>query len=139
MGRLAECCTLANKDEPDVPRRVAARIAAELAPGEPILVFNYYPIVYFLSRAALPTRIPFPIDLVGRENFTGVNLDAELARALVSKPRFIVMDRNSPFPIRPSAQELVESELRSNYSLVATFDDIASRSPPGLIELWHRR
>ena len=108
LGRISECCTLANKDKPDVPRLVAGRIAAELAPGQPIFVFNYQPIVYFLSHAALPTRIPFPIDLVGTHNFTGVNLDAELARVLVSKPHFIVVDRNSMFPVRPSAQVLVE-------------------------------
>ena len=104
-----------------------------------IFVFNYQPIVYFLSRAALPTRISFPIDLVGTHNFTGINLDTELARALLSKPHFIVVDRNSMFPVRPSAQELVESELAENYALVATFDDIDFRPSPGLIELWHRR
>jgi 4-amino-4-deoxy-L-arabinose transferase-like glycosyltransferase len=139
LGRLSECCTLANKDKPDVPRLVAGRIAAELAPGRPIFVFNYQPIVYFLSQAALPTRIAFPIDLVGTQNFTGVDLDVELARVLVSKPHFIVMDRNSMFPVRPSAQALVDSELGANYNLVATFDDVDSRPSPGLIELWHRR
>jgi hypothetical protein len=139
LGRLSECCTLASKDEPDMPQLVAGRIAAELAPGEPIFVFNYQPIVYFLSQAALPTRISFPIDLVGTANFTGINLDAELARVLVSKPHFIVVDRNSMFPVRPSAEELVQSELGAHYNLVATFDEISTRSPPGLIELWHRR
>jgi hypothetical protein len=139
LGRLSECCTLASKDEPDVPRLVARRIAAELAPGEPIFIFNYQPIVYFLSHAALPTRISFPIDLVGTENFAGVDLDAELARVLVSKPHFIVVDRYSMFPVRPSAQELVQSELGAHYNLVATFDDVSTRPSPGLIELWHRR
>ena len=137
LGRLSECCTLISKDQPDVPRLVADRIAAELAPGEPIFVFNYQPIIYFLSQAALPTRISFPIDLVGTHNFTGLNLDAELARVLLSKPNFIVVDR--AFAVRPSAQELVVSELEANYDLVATFEDINTRPPPALIELWHRR
>ncbi|MBS0525872.1 MAG: glycosyltransferase family 39 protein [Proteobacteria bacterium] len=139
VGRLSECCTLANKDMPDVPRLVAAKIAAELPPDQPIFVFNYQPIVYFLSRAAVPTRISFPGDLVSTQNFSGVDLDAELARVLISKPHFIVVDRNSMFPIRPSAQELLESELGTNYKLVDTFDDIDARVSPGLIELWHRR
>ena len=139
LGHLSECCTLASRTEPDVPRLVAGRIAAELTPGEPIFVFNYQPIVYFLSQAALPTRISFPTDLVGTDNFAGVDLDAELARILVSRPHFIVMDRISMFPVRPSAQELVESELGAHYDLVATFDEISTRAPPGLIELWHRR
>jgi hypothetical protein len=139
VGRLSECCTLANTEKPDVPQLVADRIAAELTPGEPVFVFNYQPIVYFLSQAALPTRIPFPIDLVGIQNFTGANLDAELARVLASKPHFIVVDRDSMFPVRPSAQVLVESELTAHYGLVATFDDFDSRPLPGLIELWHRR
>jgi hypothetical protein len=139
LGRLSECCALASRDEPDVPRLVASRIAAELAPGEPIFVFNYQPILYFLSEAALPTKISFPIDLVGKDNFTGVNLDAELARVLASKPHFIVVDRNSMLPVRQSAQELVESELEAHYDLVATFDDVSTRASPGSIELWHRR
>jgi hypothetical protein len=139
LGRLSECCALASKDEPDVPRLVAGRIAAELAPGGAIFVFNYQPVVYFLSGAALPTRIPFPIDLVGRDNFAGVDLDAELARVLVSKPHFIVVDRYSTFPVRSSAQKLVQSELAGHYNLVATFDDGSTRQSPGLIELWRRR
>jgi hypothetical protein len=139
LGHLSEYCTLAKKGKPDAPRLVAGRIMAELPPGEPIFVFNYQPIIYFLSHAALPTRISFPIDLVGTRNFTGVDLDAELARALLSKPHFIVVDRNSMFPVRPSAQELVQSELAANYNLVAIFDDIESRPSQGLIELWRRQ
>ena len=139
LGRSSECFTFASKGEPDVPRLIAGRIAAELALGQPIFVFNYQPIVYFLSGATLPTRIPFPIDLVGTQNFTGVNLDAEVARVLAAKPQFIVVDRDSMFPVRPSAQVLVESELVANYDLVGTFDDIDSRPSPGLIELWRRR
>jgi 4-amino-4-deoxy-L-arabinose transferase-like glycosyltransferase len=139
LGHLSEYCTLAKKGKPDAPRLVAGRIMAELPPGEPIFVFNYQPIIYFLSHAALPTRISFPIDLVGTRNFTGIDLDAELARALLSKPHFIVVDRNSMFPVRPSAQELVQSELAANYNLVAIFDDIESRPSQGLIELWRRQ
>jgi 4-amino-4-deoxy-L-arabinose transferase-like glycosyltransferase len=139
LGRLSGCCTLANVDEPDVPRLVASRLSADLAPGEPIFVFNYQPIIYFLSRAALPTRISFPIDLVGTHNFTGVDLDAELARALLAKPQFIIVDRNSMFPVRPSAQEMVKSELTEHYNLVASFNDVAARPSLGSIELWRRR
>jgi hypothetical protein len=89
-----------------------------------------------LSQAALPSKISFPIDLVGTDNFTSVDLDAELARVLLSKPNFIVVNRT--FAVRRSAQELVASELEANYDLSATFDDINTR-PPALIELWRRR
>jgi 4-amino-4-deoxy-L-arabinose transferase-like glycosyltransferase len=141
VGRLPECCTLGSAAEPDVPRLVAGRITEELAPGEPIFVVNYQPIVYFLSHAALPTKFIFPTDLVGPLNFTDVDLDAELTRVLASRPHFIILDRDGMFLVRASAQKLIEAKLKVDYSLVATFDkeNTDSRSSPGSIELWRRR
>ena len=141
LGRLSECCTLGVAHKPDVPWLVGGRIAEELAPGDPILVFNYQPIVYFLSHAALPTKIIFPVQLVGTHNFTGVDLDAELARVLISNPHFIVVDRGSMYFVRPSAQEVIEAKLKAGYSLVATFDEEHTdpRSSSGAIELWRQR
>ena len=141
LGRLSDCCTLGSTAKPDVPRLVADRIADELAPGEPIFMFNYQPIVYFLSRAALPTKFTFPVQLVGTPNFTGVDLDAELARVLASKPHFIVVDRGNMYFVRPSAQEVIKSVLKADYSLVASFDEEHTdpHSSPGSIELWRRR
>jgi hypothetical protein len=141
VGRLSECCTFSSTATPDVPRLVAGRIAEELAPGEPIFVVNYQPIVYFLSHAALPTKVLFPLDLVGTLNFTDVDLDAEVSRVLASRPNFIVVDRDPKFLIRASAQKLIESKLKVGYSLVATFDEEATdfHFSPGSIELWRRR
>jgi 4-amino-4-deoxy-L-arabinose transferase-like glycosyltransferase len=140
LGRLSECCTLSVADTPDVPRLVANRIADELAPSEPIFVFNYQPIIYFLSHAAPPTKFLFPADLVGALNFAGVDLDAELARILGSRPHFIVVDRDRMFLVRPSAQELIKSTLKAEFSLVANFDEKHTDSPSstGAIELWRR-
>jgi hypothetical protein len=141
LGRLSECCTLGIADKPDVPRLVANRIADELAPGEPIFVFNYQPIVYFLSRAALPTKFLFPVQLVGTPNFTGIDLDAELARVLASRPHFIVVDRGSMYFVRPDAQAVMEAKLKADYVLVAIFDEEHTdpRSTSGPIELWRQR
>jgi 4-amino-4-deoxy-L-arabinose transferase-like glycosyltransferase len=141
LGRLSECCTLGVADTPDVPRLVANRIADELAPGEPIFVFNYQPIVYFLSHAALPTKFIFPVQLVDAPNFTGIDLDAELARVLDSKPHFIIVDRGRMYFVRPSAQEMIGAKLKVDYSLVATFDEEHTdpRSSSGAIELWRQR
>ena len=140
LGRLSECCMLSVANTPDVPRLVANRIADELAPGESIFVFNYQPIIYFLSHAAPPTKFLFPADLVGALNLTGVDLDTELARILISRPRFIVVDRDRMLLVRPSAQELIESKLKADFSLVANFDEkhTNSRSSTGAIELWRR-
>jgi 4-amino-4-deoxy-L-arabinose transferase-like glycosyltransferase len=143
IGRLSECCTLGSAAEPDVPRLVADRIKEALAPGEPIFVVNYQPVIYFLSDAALPTKFSFPADLVGPLNFTDVDLDVELARVLASRPHFIVLERdeNGMPLVRASAQKLIDAKLKGDYSLVATFDKepTDSRSSPGLIELWRRR
>jgi 4-amino-4-deoxy-L-arabinose transferase-like glycosyltransferase len=141
LGRLSECCTLGSSAKPDVPRIVAGRIAEELAPGEPIFVVNYQPIVYFLSHAALPTKVFFPVDLVGAFNFTDVDVGVELNRVLASRPRFIVVDRDRMFLVRPNARNVIEAKLKADYSLAATFEEghTDSRSPPATIELWRRR
>jgi 4-amino-4-deoxy-L-arabinose transferase-like glycosyltransferase len=120
---------------PDPVRQVAAAIAAELRPGETIFVFNYHPVVYFLTRAGLPTRFVFPAHLTG--GFTqvaGIDTDAEVARVLASRPRFVVVDRGWWFSVRPSAARLVDAALPEAYDLAAT---VAEERGP--VEIWRSR
>jgi len=119
---------------PDTPRRMAALMNEELLPGDTIFVPNYQPVVYFLTNANLPTRFPFPVHLTGGfANLAGVDTDAEVARILASRPRFIVLDRTQWFAMRPSAMSMLTEALEEFYELAASF--VEERGP---IELWRR-
>lgn len=119
---------------PDTPRRMAALMNDELQPGDTIFVPNYQPVVYFLTQARLPTRFPFPVHLTGGfANLAGVDTDAEVARILASRPRFIVLDRTEWFAMRPSAMSMLTEALEEGYELAASFAE--ERGP---VELWRR-
>ncbi|TCH97088.1 hypothetical protein EJV46_17360 [Roseococcus sp. SYP-B2431] len=119
---------------PDTPRRMAAMMNDELEPGDTIFVPNYQPVVYFLTHASLPTRFPFPVHLTGSfANLAGVDTDAEVARILASRPRFIVLDRSEWFAMRPSAMAMLTEALEEGYELAASF--VEER---GTVELWRR-
>ncbi|MBS7812708.1 ArnT family glycosyltransferase [Roseococcus pinisoli] len=119
---------------PDTPRRMAAMMNDELQPGDTIFVPNYQPVVYFLTHARLPTRFPFPVHLTGSfSNLAGVDTDAEVARILASRPRFIVLDRGEWFAMRPSAMSMLTEALQEGYELAASF--VEER---GTVELWRR-
>jgi len=129
--RLARGFALGN---PDTPRRMAALMNDELQPGDTIFVPNYQPVVYFLTNANLPTRFPFPVHLTGSfANLAGVDTDAEVARILASRPRFIVLDRGEWFAMRPSAMSMLTEALEEFYELAATFVEVR-----GTVELWRR-
>jgi hypothetical protein len=120
---------------PDPVRQVAAAIAAELPPGEPIFVANYHPVVYVLARAGLPTRYVFPAHVTG--HFGGVadiDMDAEVARIMASRPRFVVVDRGWWHTIRPGAAAIITAALESGYELAGT---VAEERGP--VELWRPR
>jgi len=119
---------------PDTPRRMAALMNEELQPGDTIFVPNYQPVVYFLTQARLPTRFPFPVHLTGGfASLAGVDTDAEVARILASRPRFIVLDRTEWFAMRPSAMSMLTEALEEGYELAASFAE-----ERGSIELWRR-
>jgi 4-amino-4-deoxy-L-arabinose transferase-like glycosyltransferase len=119
---------------PDTPRRMAAMMNEELRPGETIFVPNYQPIVYFLTDARLPTRLPFPVHLTGSfANLAGVDTDAEVRRILESRPRFIVLDRSEWFGMRPSAMAMLTEALEEGYEIAASFAE-----ERGTVELWRR-
>lgn len=119
---------------PDTPRRMAALMNEELNPGDAIFVPNYQPVVYFLTNARLPTRFPFPVHLTGGfSNLAGVDTDAEVARILAARPRFIVLDRSEWFAMRASAMAMLTEALEEGYELAASF--VEER---GTVELWRR-
>jgi hypothetical protein len=107
---------------PDTPARVAGAIQAEMRPGDVVFVANSQPVIYFLTGSPLPTRFPFPAHLTGAfGDLAGVNMDAEVARVLAMRPRFIVQDQGYWGGVRPAAAGLIEAALAEHYAPMAAF------------------
>ena len=120
---------------PDVPARIAARIAADLPAGASIFIPNYQPVVYVLAGAAIPTRFPFPIHLTGTyARLAGNSTDDEVGRILGTQPRFIVVDRDNWGAMRPAAATAIAAALEASYGLAEVFNDTGNQ-----IELWRLR
>jgi len=120
---------------PDPVREVAAAVAAEIAPGDRILVANYHPVVYFLAGAEVPTRFVFPAHLTGAfGRVSDIDMDAEVRRVLESRPRVIVVDRGWWWTMRPAVAEAVSATLAQDYELAAKVPE--ERGP---VEIWRRR
>lgn len=107
---------------PDTPTRVATAIQAQMRPGDVVFVANSQPVIYFLTGSPLPTRFPFPAHLTGAfGDLAGVNMDAEVARVLATRPRFIVQDQGYWGGVRPAAATLIEAALAAHYTPMAMF------------------
>jgi hypothetical protein len=75
----------------DAPELVARLIREDLSPGASIFVFNYQPVVYFLTGAKLPTRHVLPADWSRRFSaVTGVNPLKELDKVFGTQPEYVV-------------------------------------------------
>ena len=99
----------------DIPRIVARDLAGELRSGDAVFVFDQDPVIYYLAKAAAPTRYPFPghwIDGAGGM----FNPLAELEQVLDRQPRFIVtrLDTFAP-PERKAATPAGEVDQIEHY------------------------
>jgi hypothetical protein len=117
---------------PDTPTRVSSAIRAEMRPGDVVFVVNSQPVIYFLTVSPLPTRFPFPAHLTGAfGRLAGQDMDAEVARIMATRPRFVVVDREYWFMMRPAAERLVSAALAADYTLAHSFP-----GDPGLVEVF---
>ncbi|HYF09515.1 MAG TPA: glycosyltransferase family 39 protein [Acetobacteraceae bacterium] len=120
--------------QPDPVREVAAILAREGAPGDSLFVANYHSAVYFLARAAVPTRYIFPAHLTGFfHTVPPEDMNAEISRILAAQPRFIVVDRGWWDTMHAGAQARIGAALAQGYSLVGRVQE--ERGP---VEVWRR-
>ena len=75
----------------DVPEIIAGVIGEDLSPKDSIFVFNYQPVLYFLTGARLPTRHVLPADWAQRYSaVTGVDPLEELDKVFRARPEYVV-------------------------------------------------
>jgi 4-amino-4-deoxy-L-arabinose transferase-like glycosyltransferase len=121
---------------PDPPQRVAAALNAALQPGETIFVVNWQPLLYFLTHTVAPTRYVLPAQLTGRfAGVTGIDPEAELARILATRPRFLVLDSGRWGEVKPAAQAMVTRVLEQDYQQYGQLPG----EDGSTVELWRLR
>jgi hypothetical protein len=86
---LAAARDLSKRIRDDVPRKVAADIM-RLGPGQGVYVYDYQPIIYFLTGTKPPTRYVLPVELADFAVSSGAHPMAEIARIMAQHPRFVV-------------------------------------------------
>ncbi len=120
----------------DPPQRVAAALNAGLRPGETIFVVNWQPLLYFLTNTVAPTRYVLPTQLTGHfARVTGIDPEAELARILATRPRFLVLDSGRWGQVAPAAQAMVTQVLEQDYEQYAQLPG----EDGSTVELWRLR
>ena len=139
MPVLAELAQLGRRGVgvrlPDPPRVAAAAIARMVPPAETAFIVNYEPVIYFLARLPLPTRMPFWQQLTGYfGGAIGQESDEELARVLASRPYLMVIYQPHYSRVRPNARKAIEAALDAGYEQAGVV-----QGAEGLVELWRRR
>jgi 4-amino-4-deoxy-L-arabinose transferase-like glycosyltransferase len=120
---------------PDPVGSVAEALASSIEPGATVLIANYHPLVYMLANAAPPSRYVFPAQLTGDfGEVAGIDMDAEVARILESRPAAIVVDRGWWLSMRPTVREMITRTLDEAYRLSAEVGE--ERGP---VEIWGLR
>jgi 4-amino-4-deoxy-L-arabinose transferase-like glycosyltransferase len=108
------------------PTDVVSEIARDINVGAmlpvTIYIYNYWPIIYYLTETTPPTRFPFPDHhlLEDVANAQGFDPAQEMVQILATQPQYIVArDLKSERRIRPS--EILEQALRREYRLVKKY------------------
>lgn len=120
---------------PDPVRQVAREISARIAPGEPVWIVNYPPVVHVLSGAGLATRYAFPVHLSGgHADLIGIDPDGEIERILAGRPTIVVLYRGWWQQVRPAIRPVIEAALARDYALAVEIGEAL-----GPVEIWQRR
>lgn len=105
---------------PDPVRAVATALRAVAPAGTPVLIANYHPVVYALADVSLTSRYVFPAQLTGPfGDVAGIDMDAEVARILATRPPVIVVDRGWWPGMRPAVRVMLGAALIDAYDRVA--------------------
>jgi hypothetical protein len=122
----------------NVPREIAERIKAGGSNGHDVYVFDYDPLVYVYSGNQPPSRFVLGVELAEFAASTGTSAQAEIGRVLDSKPRWIVLERPSPYHYTDAILGELDAALR-NYELDGTFPETDYIQPTVEVALYRLR
>ncbi len=106
----------------NVPREIGELIRAGGSNGHDVYVFDYDPLVYVYSGNAPPSRFVLGVELAEFAASTGTSAKTEIGRILASKPRWIVLERPSPYHYEEAILRELDTALR-NYQLDGSFPE----------------
>ena len=121
----------------NVPREIGERIRAGGSDGHDVYVFDYDPLVYIYSGNAPPSRFVLGVELAEFAASTGTSAEAEIGRVLDSKPRWIVLERPSPYHYDDAILRELDTALR-NYRLDGTFTETDYIQPTVEVAVYRR-
>lgn len=105
---------------PGPERRAAALIRQAQPTGASLWVVNADPMLYLLSGAAVPTRFPFPPDLLGHEAaLIPADPDGELSRIMAAAPEIVVTDPGGWTYLDHARRARIEAFIAGHYRLAA--------------------
>lgn len=76
---------------PDVPRLIANEILSAGNAKDGVYVYDYQPVIYYLTGVRGPTPFILPVELSTYSQSAGIDGLAELRRILATQPRYIVV------------------------------------------------
>jgi len=126
-GRIAE----------DVPRSIASMIGP--LPDHYIFVFNYQPIIYFLTNARLPSKHASPSEW--GENYhraAGVDPVAEMDNVFRHDPTFVIFIDSDVLRMGTAVMQRLHDHL-SSYERYGAVLDKRSMGKPLMVEIYKRR
>jgi hypothetical protein len=123
----------------DAPAMVAGVIGEGLKPGESIFVFNYQPVVYFLTGAELPTRHVLPADWSWRYTaVTRVDPLKELDSVFRTRPQYVVFLDNDWAKMGNRVLQSLHQHL-AWYAKETEVLDTQILPQPVMVEIYRRR
>jgi hypothetical protein len=119
--------------EDRTPTRIAAYLN-RIAPGKPIYIVDYEPVIYQLTGAPVPTRFPFTQHLVCDFPAAPVQAEEEMRRIVLTRPAAILVS-TSRHRIACEMPQRVGMAMRLATD-IGYRRDSSFASPYGPIELW---
>ena len=110
----------------DTPALISDYLRPNLDSSEYIYVPNYEPVIYFLTKAKIPTKYPFPyilMDAESHEKKLGINAYEEVKKILSLKPSYIILKKRETI-LSKEIDSYFNSYLEKNYHLDKVINNI---------------
>ena len=123
----------------DTPRTVAQRVAQEVSPRDHVFVFNYQPVLYWLTGARLPTKHVLPVDWSQEFlHVTAFDPVRELAAVFSHEPAIVIMTEPDLIGMQGPVIEHYKQAL-SSYELAFQLHDRRSMTAPVVVSVYRRK
>lgn len=110
----------------DTPAKVSDYLKPFLGQADSIYVVNYQPVIYFLTKAKIPTRFPFPDIFVKTElyeDMLGIDTAMEIRKILYGNPSYIII-KDAEIMVFEKIDVFIKDYLYKNYLFDKKIDNV---------------